>query len=196
MKTQIWILAVGLFLSLGAQAQGTIRGRLDRNQFFLTFGFWNWTERMTLTQGVVQSTDWANFQANSFGVGYRGVFKNWGYDLEALALAGKAVGGGNSNEITYKQSNFNFDGYGGKAAVYYRTERFIELGVSLPVIFRNVQWDTINPNLKVRSGSNPLITMMATWRLRPTKNFLIEQGFGPAGVPSQTIWNFQASLLF
>ena len=193
MKTLLCTLLI--FSSINVLAQGTSRVVQDSNQWLASFGFWNWTERMTLTQGLSSERDWANLQANSFGFGLRGSKEHWGYDLEAFFLSGKA-GGGGLNSLSYQQGNLNFSGYGGKVGLFYRTEKFIEFGVEVPALFRNLSWPKGNTGIEIKSGSNPMITAMIFWRFRPTRGFYIEQGFGPAGAPSQSVWNMQATALF
>jgi len=192
MKILFWFL---IFASgtLEAQTQTTTLRESGLTTF--SVGLWNWTEKMTLTQGSNQDSGWANLQANSYSIGYRKDSVRWGYDLDLFFLSGKAVGSQQTGTANYSQPAVNLSGYGGRGTYYYRTEKFIELGMGIPVLFRNLTWPS-NGSLQVSSGSNPLITAMAFWRFRPTKSFLIEQGIGPAGDAQSTIWNLQAEVLF
>lgn len=184
-----------------ARAQGRIGATVvktaaDVTEWTVSFGFWNWTERMTLEDSAAEDVDWANVQANALGVAWRRLKPAWAYEIEGVFLAGQAAGGGNSTLLVYQQSRVNFSGFALKPAVFLRRQEVIEFGLAAPVILRNLAWPEPAPDLTVKSGSSPLTTAMAFWRLRVAENFLIEQGFGWAGDPSQSIWNIQAKVIF
>lgn len=164
------------------------------HQWSLGLGYWSWTETLQMSSGSLSDTDYANLKADVFSLGYRSLTGPWGYQGDLLYFIGKASAGGNASLIKYK-SQRNWNGYGFQAGAFYRWIRQVEMGLHVPVIFRDSTWPS-DPGSKVEGVASPLVTGMVFWRISPWPSFFIENGIGPMGWLGQTIWKLDVQLNF
>lgn len=155
-------------------------------QWSLLFGYWNWTEKLSLEKNGVTASDWANIQTQALGVGWRKAQGHWGYGIDGFFLDGQASGGGNS-AIAYQESRVNVTGFAANPYGLYRLDRFAEFGVELLALQKDLRWPVSDPSLSVSSKAGVLDTSLFFWNIRPTRDFMFHAGLGPAFDSQTTI---------
>jgi len=159
---------------------------LAQENRLLSFSYYNWSERMTINDGVGNSIDApSNLAAVGIQFDYLSSLKNSGWLYSAALLTGSGTGGLSSSYLASYQPFF---GLMGSAAYFFKVEKRVYLELGPMLLFRTLKWPDASGNSAV-SGSDINFGATANLRVRLFKNLDYCQSIGTLLSKASTIWS-------
>lgn len=146
-----------------------------------------WTDALQIREGVTVANDYASYNGLMFSIQKEINYGAWGWSGDAFIGIGSAVGGGNSELISYSKNKVGFILYGFSPRVFYNLSGRISLGVSVLGFMRNIDWPANASTQSIDSGRNINVTGLADINIRLFKKWNFYTGIGPLSERS-TFW--------
>jgi hypothetical protein len=152
----------------------------------LSFSYYNWAERMTISDGAGNSVEApSNLAAVGVQFDYLASLKNSGWLYSVALLTGSGTGGLSSSYLASYQPFF---GLMGSAAYFFKVEKRVYLELGPLFLYRSLKWPEAAGNAAV-SGSDANFGMTANLRVRLFKNLDYCQSIGTLLTKATTIWS-------
>lgn len=151
-------------------------------------GYWNWTDVITVTDGIDSVSAAANFSGYGLQYEYQFGGGDRGWKASATGLFGQATGGQPSGTLSYIASYQSFFGAAADATYYWRIEPRVYLEIGPEVIYRKVAWPTQGEmTAKNKAPISPGLLFKLRFRLSRALDFC--QSVGAIPDTGSTVWS-------
>lgn len=154
-----------------------------------------WNSNLKIQQKITMISDYANYSGVAFSIQKDKNYVHWGWSIGAFAGIGRAVGGGNSTVITYKQSQIDFTVYGASPRIFYRFSERASAGISTLVFMSSVDWPQTSNDITIDAGRSINVATLADLNLRLFQKWDFYTGIGPL-TEGATFWQIGAKYRF
>lgn len=168
--------------------KNTKRKIYDPDLDVIGISYWNWAERMEITQGGTTNKAPSNFAG--FGLRYDRLLTTAvsGFKTGIVLISGQATGGQKAGQIIYLSSYNNFVGTAIDFSYFVKLQNRIYIDLGPSVLYRKIQWPK-QEGIEAKSGADVNLGLTIQMRARLTKNLDFHQSLGTLATNATTIWS-------
>lgn len=154
----------------------------------LSFSYYNWSERMSISGGGLENDAPANISSLGVQMDFLTTNKDSGWLYSAAILTGTGTGGSTSGTPAYFASYQPFFGLMGSGGYFFRVEKRVYLELGGLMLYRSLKWPDAAGNTS-KSGADLNFGATANIRIRLFRNLDYCQSIGTLLSKASTIWS-------